>query len=247
MQPKPTGRTVSSECPSRTRAEPLASSTVMTTSGVSDSRAITYAERHSAGFIPESARSAGAGRDSVRRDAAINRGRLVRAAEEVFAERGPAATLGDVANAAAVGPATLYRRFANKDALVQEVLSGFFRRLIDVAVIAEQSPPEAGLDVFLRTVGVELAAKAGLSAPVWGELAPEALVEELRRRSTELLRRAQRAGAARADVTPDDITAAVWALRGVIQSEQTDPAHHGHELWRRHLETILRGFRSAPG
>jgi hypothetical protein len=96
-------------------------------------------------------------------------------------------------------------------------------------------------------VGVELAAKAGLSAPVWGELAPEALVEELRRRSTELLRRAQRAGAARADVTPDDITAAVWALRGVIQSERTDPAHHGHELWRRHLETILRGFRSAPG
>ena len=27
---------------------------------------------------------------------------------------------------------------------------------------------------------------------------------------------------------------AVWALRGVIQSERTDPAHHGHELWRRH-------------
>jgi AcrR family transcriptional regulator len=183
----------------------------------------------------------------VRRDAAINRERLVRAAEEVFAERGPAATLGDVATAAGVGPATLYRRFASKDALVQEVLSEFFRHLIDVAVIAEQSPPEAGLDVFLRTVGVELAANAGLSAPVWGELAPEALVEELRRRSTELLRRAQRAGAARADVTPDDVTAAVWALRGVIQSERTDPAHHGHELWRRHLETILRGFRSAPG
>jgi AcrR family transcriptional regulator len=183
----------------------------------------------------------------VRRDAAINRERLVRAAEEVFAERGPAATLGDVANAAAVGPATLYRRFANKDALVREVLSGFFRRLIGVAVIAEQSPPEAGLDVFLRTVGVELAAKAGLSAPVWGELAPEPLVEELRRRSTELLRRAQRAGVVRVDVTPDDITAAVWALRGVIQSERTDTAHHGHELWRRHLETILRGFRSAAG
>jgi AcrR family transcriptional regulator len=150
----------------------------------------------------------------VRRDAAINRERLVRAAEEVFAERGPAATLADVANAAAVGPATLYRRFANRDALVQVVLSDFFRHLIDVTVIAEQSPPEAGLDVFLRTVGVELAANAGLSAPVWAQLAPEALVEELRRRSTELLRRAQRAGAARADVTPDDITAAVWALRG---------------------------------
>jgi len=181
----------------------------------------------------------------VRRDAAINRERLVRAAEGVFAERGPAATLDDVAKAAEVGPATLYRRFANKDALVQEVLGGFFRRLIDVTEIAQQEPPEAGLDVFLRTVGVELARKAGLSAPVWGKLAPGPLVEELRQRSTELLRRAQRAGAVRADVEPDDITAAVWALRGVIQAERTDPAHHGHELWRRHLETILRGFRKG--
>jgi AcrR family transcriptional regulator len=180
---------------------------------------------------------------NVRRDAVINRERLVKAAEEVFAERGTAATLDDVAKAAEVGPATLYRRFANKDALVQEVLSGFFRRLIDAAENAEQSAPEAGLDVFLRTVGVELAEKAGLSAPVWGELAPEPLVEELRRRSTELLRRAQRAGAVRADVVPDDITAAVWALRGVIHSERIDPAHYGQELWRRHLETILRGFR----
>lgn len=53
---------------------------------------------------------------------------------------------------------------------------------------------------------------------------------------------AQRAGAVRADVTPDDVAAAVWALRGVIHSERNDPAHHGAELWRRHLETILRGF-----
>lgn len=178
----------------------------------------------------------------MRRDAAINRERLVKAAEGVFAERGPTATLDDVAKAAAVGPATLYRRFANKEALVQEVLSGFFRRLIDAAEAAEQASPETGLDVFLRTVGVELAEKGGLSAPMWGELAPEPLVEELRRRSTKLLRRAQRAGAVRADVTPSDITAAVWALRGVIQSERTDPTHHGEGLWRRHLETILRGF-----
>jgi AcrR family transcriptional regulator len=182
----------------------------------------------------------------MRRDAAMNRARLLNAAEAVFAERGPSATLDDIAKAAQVGPATLYRRFANKDALVQEVLGGFFQRLIDVAAEAEQSPADAGLDVFLRTVGVELAGKAGLSAPIWGELAPTALVEELRSRSTELLRRAQAAGAVRADVTPDDITISVWALRGVIQSERTDPAKQGEQLWRRHLDTILRGFRTHP-
>lgn len=181
----------------------------------------------------------------MRRDAAINRERVVSAAEEVFAEYGPAATLDDVARAAEVGPATLYRRFVNKDALVQEVLTGFFRRLIDLAETAGQAPPEVGLEIFLRTVGVELAEKGGISAPIWGELAPGPLVEHLRGLSTQLLRRAQRAGAVRKDVTPDDITAAVWALRGVIDSERTDPGRHGRELWRRHLETILRGFRDG--
>jgi AcrR family transcriptional regulator len=178
----------------------------------------------------------------MRRDAAVNRERLLSAAEQVFAERGPTATLDDVAAAAGVGPATLYRRFVNKDALVREVLGGFFRRLIDIAGDAEQAPPEDGLRVFLSTVGVELAEKSGLSAPVWGELAPRPLVDELRRRSTALLTRAQDAGAVRPDIRAEDINAAVWALRGVIGSERLDPAHRGRELWRRHLDVILRGF-----
>ena len=184
----------------------------------------------------------------MRRDAAVNRERLIGAAEAVFAERGPSATLDDVAKAAGVGPATLYRRFANKDALVHEVLSGFFGRLVDVATAAASGPPETGLETFLRTVGVELAEKSGLSAPMWGELAPTPIVEDLRRLSTELLVGAQRTGAVRADVTPDDVAAAVWALRGVIHSERNDPTHQGAELWRRHLETILRGFGdTVPG
>jgi AcrR family transcriptional regulator len=183
----------------------------------------------------------------VRSDAAVNRERLIRAAEEVFAARGTAATLDDVAKAAGVGPATLYRRFSNKDALVREVLSGFFAHLIELADDAAQAPAQDCLDVFLQTVGVELAGKAGLAAPVWGELAPKFLVEELRERSGALLKRAQHAGAVRADVTPADITAAVWALRGVIYSEPGDPAHRGKQLWRRHLRTILRGFHVHDG
>jgi len=178
----------------------------------------------------------------MRRDAAANRERLITAAEAVFAEHGPEATLDDVARAAGVGPATLYRRFANKDALVHEVLSGFFSRLVEAAQSAAAGPPDRGLETFLRTVGVELALKSGLSAPVWGDLAPRPLVEHLRSLSTDLLIGAQRAGAVGPEVTPDDVTAAIWALRGVIGSERLDPRHRGAQLWRRHLETILRGF-----
>ena len=122
-------------------------------------------------------------------------------------------------------------------------LAGLFQRLIDVAGGAAQAPADEGVELFLRTVGVELAEKSGLSAPVWGDLAPRALVDELRRRATALLTRAQQAGAVRADLTPDDITIAVWALRGVIQSERIDPAHRGRHRWELHLDTIMRGFR----
>ena len=158
----------------------------------------------------------------MRRDAAMNRDKIVGPPKRCSPNAAPRATLDDVALAANVGPATLYRRFANKDALVTEVLTDFFQRLIDSAHQAAQAPPESGLDEFLGTVGIELARNAGLSAPVWGELAPTPLVEELRDLSTDLLKRAQAVDAVRPDVTVDDITAAVWALRGVINTERTD-------------------------
>jgi AcrR family transcriptional regulator len=40
--------------------------------------------------------------------------------------------MGDVARAAGVGPATLYRRFPNQEALAQVVLERFFARAVTV-------------------------------------------------------------------------------------------------------------------
>jgi AcrR family transcriptional regulator len=180
----------------------------------------------------------------MRRDAAANRDRLIAAAEGVFAAKGTSATLEDVARAAGVGPATLYRRFANKDALVREVLSAFFLRLIDLAEAAEEAPPEHCVDVFLNTVGAELADKAGLAADVWGVLAPHPLVEELRSRSAALLSRAQRAGAIRDAVTQSDLAAAVWAVRGVVQATRAGVGGLDDGAWKRHLDTVLRGLHT---
>jgi AcrR family transcriptional regulator len=60
----------------------------------------------------------------------------------VFADRGTDARMEDVARAAEVAPATLYRRFATKDALVREVLSTFFGRLVELAGQALTEPPQ---------------------------------------------------------------------------------------------------------
>lgn len=172
----------------------------------------------------------------MRSDATANRSRLIAAAEEVFAQHGTRATLEDVARAAGTGPATLYRRFPNKDALVREVLSEFFGRLLRAAQEAHAATDEQCLSVFLYTVGAELVRKSGLSAYVWGDLAPEPLVEELRQQSAALLSRAQRSGAIRHDVTSADISAIIWALRGIVAAGGAD------DLWRRHLDTVLRGL-----
>jgi len=176
----------------------------------------------------------------MRRDAEANRARLLEAAERVFAERGVDASLEDIARAADIGAATLYRRFGTKQALVREVLETFFSQLLTLADEALAEPPERCLDRFLETVGYELAARRGFMHGMWGELAPAELIAELRARTQRLLEQAQDGGGIREQVTVDDIAAAVWALRGIIHtSDQSAPG-----TWRRHLTYTLAGFRS---
>ena len=178
---------------------------------------------------------------ALRRDAAENRERLVAAAEDVFSELGTEATIEDVARAAGVGPATLYRRFPNKDLLARAVLERFFQHLIALADDALRRPPEEGVEAFLMTVARELATKRGLAHGLWGELAPRALVGELEERTRLLVERARSVGAVCEQLTVGDIAAAVWALRGIFQSggEAADKA------WRRHVAFLLAGFRAG--
>ncbi|GHJ41682.1 TetR/AcrR family transcriptional regulator [Streptomyces sp. TS71-3] len=176
----------------------------------------------------------------LRRDAAENRARLIAAAERVFAESGTGAGLDDIARAAGVGPATLYRRFGSKDALVREVLAVFFGRLIELARRAYAEPAETCLDTYLYTVGWELAANRGFMHGMWGDLAPAELVRELEDLTGELLAKAQSGGDVTADVTVGDVAATIWALRGIAQTAgETAP-----DGWRRHLAHVLAGFRA---
>ncbi|RKR92891.1 TetR family transcriptional regulator [Micromonospora pisi] len=176
----------------------------------------------------------------LRRDAQANRNRLLDAAERVFAERGTDASMEDVARAADIAPATLYRRFGTKQALVQEVLATFFGRLVELADQALAEPPERCLDRCLETVGFELAARRGFMHGMWGELAPATLVTDLEARIELLLARAKDGGGIDPQVTVGDIAATVWALRGIIHTgEQAAPG-----AWQRHLRYVLAGFRT---
>jgi len=178
---------------------------------------------------------------ALRRDAAENRERLIAAAEQVFTALGTEATMEDIARAAGVGPATLYRRFPSKDTLAQAVLEQFFGHLIALADDALRRPPEKCVEAYLTTVAHELARKRGLVHSLWGDLAPRALIAELEERTRRLVKQAQSVGAVGEQFTVGDIAAAVWALRGIFQSggSAADTA------WRRHVTFLLAGFRAA--
>jgi AcrR family transcriptional regulator len=173
----------------------------------------------------------------ARRDAIENRAKIVSAAQQVFAASGSAANLDDVARAAGISPATLYRHFPTKDHLVRAVLDGFYRRLVAISEEALAAPPEAGLEEFLITAGHEIAAHRGLASHLWGDLAPAGVLAELRDRTRCLLERAQQAQAVAENVTVDDVADAVRAMRGIIEVNGS--------AWRRHLDYVLIGFREG--
>jgi AcrR family transcriptional regulator len=66
-----------------------------------------------------------------RADAARNRQRLLAAASEVFRERGIEAGVGDIAERAGVGRATLFRNFPTKQDLVVAVMAELIREAVD--------------------------------------------------------------------------------------------------------------------
>src|SRR3954453_1200131 len=76
----------------------------------------------------------------LRKDAALNRERLLAAARELFAERGLTVTLNDIAHHAGVGVGTAYRRFANKGEVIDALFEESLQDLAAVATEALEDP-----------------------------------------------------------------------------------------------------------
>jgi AcrR family transcriptional regulator len=178
----------------------------------------------------------------LRRDAAENRQRLLDAAGRVFAARGPDAGVDEVAREAGVGIGTLYRRFATKQALIDELVGELRRELLAIARRAATATDGTGLEKLLFEAAELQAAQSGCLRRLWQYSAaePEA-IEEVRTRIAQLLKAAQRQGLVRDEITPADIAVIMWSVRGVIETTSTVAPR----AWRRHLELLLAGIRPA--
>ena len=146
----------------------------------------------------------------LRRDAARNRQRVLKAASEVFTERGLDVSLDEVARHAGVGVGTVYRRFRTKEDLVEAL---FVDRIEAVAALAEDAAeapdPWTGLAHFMEQAAEMLAGDSGLRQLLMFATYGGDRVRYARQRNapvvTKLVERVQAAGQLRSDLQPTDI------------------------------------------
>jgi AcrR family transcriptional regulator len=181
----------------------------------------------------------------LRRDAALNRSRILQAAREVFAERGLDATLHDVARRAGLGVGTVYRRFANRDELIDALFVDNFDTLAHHAhECLEADDPWQGFVTYFEEVIAMMANDRGL----WTVMTTAAskgrnfLIarERLSKVTTDLIVRAQDAGELRADFRHDDFP----VLHVILGSGADFLAEAAPDAWRRYLGIVLDGLRS---
>jgi AcrR family transcriptional regulator len=183
----------------------------------------------------------------LRADAERNRARILAAAHEVYAERGLDVSLDEIAALAGVGVGTIYRRFPDKDALIDALFEEKLNRVVAVAEAAlAMEDPWEGFTTFLREMGRMQAEDRGFKDALLlrdrGRERVAGARERIAPRALELLARAQEAGAVRADLGAYDVPMLNLCL-GLIADRTRDIAP---DYWQRVMTIVLDGI-SAKG
>lgn len=181
----------------------------------------------------------------LRADAQRNRERIIAAAFEVFGEQGLEASTAEIAQRAGVGEATLFRRFASKDDLIQAIVETQMDAVIEIAADCLADPdPGAGFERFLYEMIERSVGDRAVTDAAKDQCMMKAALDGRRRAilgaMTELLKRAQEAGAVRADLSGTDVGLLINAA-----SATADMPFPGlrDDLWKRYLRIILDGLR----
>lgn len=175
-----------------------------------------------------------------------NRRRILAAAREVFRDRGVGATLNDIAHHAGVGVGTVYRRFSDKEELI-DALFGDMVETVDGYLREAASQPDAWLALTTALEqGCEVQAfDRGLREVMLGTGRGPQRQKQMRERVAPrvdaLVARAQQQGTLRRDVVPLDLPI-VQLMVGAVTDHTSSP-----ELWRRYLAIVIDGLRAEPG
>lgn len=182
---------------------------------------------------------------ALRRDAARNRERLLGSARELFAERGLGVTLNDIAHHAGVGVGTAYRRFSNKDEIIDALFEEGLQAIADLAstCLAQHDPWKSITDFLEGSLELQFG-DLGLNQIMNDNALGRDRVSDARDRIAPLIEalvdRARKEGAVRADLDQSDLIFIQVGLSAIMQSSREIRP----ELYRRYLALFLDGIRS---
>jgi AcrR family transcriptional regulator len=170
----------------------------------------------------------------LRADARRNLERVLDAATEAFAASGPDVSIDEIARAAGVGHGTVFRRFPTKDDLMYAVIERHVAQMCAIAEAAlESADPGAAFFDFVHQIAELAMSTPGLHKCVvhCGEKPRGAELDALGRK---VVARAQRAGAVRNDLQPEEVGPLVRAALMAAPPGQ----------WQRYLAVVLDGLRA---
>ncbi|MEU6647388.1 helix-turn-helix domain-containing protein [Saccharomonospora sp. NPDC046836] len=180
---------------------------------------------------------------SPRADAVRNRSRVLAAADEVFVEKGTAASTEEVAKRAGVGVGTVFRHFPTKEELLEAVYEERLRQVgAEAAELAERADAGKAFHEFFTRLVENAGTKQTLSealaaAGVDVDDAASPVRAQVRDSLGTLLDRAQQAGGVRRDVGVDEVIALL------IGASQATRWTLDISMRARTLNVILDGLR----
>jgi AcrR family transcriptional regulator len=198
--------------------------------------------------LPDGAAGSSAPARPKRADARRNYDRILAAAEIEVSQFGADASLEEIARRAGVGSATLHRHFPSRQALLQELFHDRVEMLCAQARdLATDADPGRALADWLRAVAIYGATTRGLArsllvgvrdpAPSAGDTCEVMLLSA----GGELLGLAQRAGAARPEVSIVDLLTVVNAISMATEGN-VDAAGEAARL----ISLAIEGVRPHP-
>ena len=182
-------------------------------------------------------------RRGLRRDAQRNYERILDAARQVFGESGADACMEEIASRAGVGVGTVYRRFASKEALIDELLRLATHELVRDAEHALARTDGYGLHELLRAFGRSFAEHARYANLLLQRQPDASAASKLRQAVSELTSRAVSAGTVNPGITTDDVITLVSAMRGLIHTVPGGTS----DAWQRFLDIHLSGMTTPTG
>jgi AcrR family transcriptional regulator len=180
----------------------------------------------------------------LRRDAERNRQRILDTAGQLFAERGLGVSLDEIARHADVGVGTVYRRFPDKDQLIDALFEARIGEILAVATASlEMSDPWEALVHFLERSMELQVENRGLKELLHGTTTGQARIEQARQQIQPVveavLHRAQQARVVRDDLTITDLPLLQHAIGEVADYTREASPH----AWRRIMLIALDGLR----